>query len=111
MMGSETFIIVALEVEREEDAVFLRAVHLLGEEGAEGFLAHEGGVENFAGFQSSLFFEDDDLGLGGLALLRQGFGGRLRRDKLDAHGGCGRHRHGFLVREKIVMAHRGDARL
>ena len=53
------------EVQREEDAGFLRGGDLLGVERAEGLLAHEGRIENLAGEKGGLFLEDNGLrGLG-----------------------------------------------
>ena len=49
-----------LQVEGEEDAVLLRLGDLLVEEGDEGLLAHERGVEDFAGLERSLLLEDLD---------------------------------------------------
>ena len=92
-----------LEVEGEEGAVRLGLDELLGEEGAEGLPVHEGGVEDFAGFERGLFLEDDGGGLGAI----RGDGG----DELDADGGGGGDGDRLLVGEEIIMAHGADGSL
>ena len=84
-----------LQVEREEDAVLFGFGDLLFQEGEEGLLVHDGGVEDFAGLEGSLFLENFDSAIGD--------------DELDFHVGCLGNDDGFLVGEEVALAHGGDA--
>ena len=81
----------------EKDVVLFRLGDLLCEEGDEGGLVEDGGVDDFTGKQRGLFLED---------------GGRaVRGDELDFHGGRLGHGDGFLVRVEIIAAHGADGGL
>ena len=86
-----------LEVEGKEDALGLGGGDGLLVEGDEGLLAHLGGVEDLAGLEGELGEED--------------LHGAVGLDELDAGGGGGGKRSGFLVTEEIVAGHVGDGGL
>jgi hypothetical protein len=97
MIGSETFIIVALRWSEKSTPSALALAICSFEEGDERLLAHDRGVDDLAGLERSLFLEDLFCAVGG--------------DELDAHGGRGGDGDGLLVGEEIVVAHRGDGGL
>ena len=86
-----------LEVEGEEDAFALRAGDGLFIEGDEVGLAHDGGVEDLAGFEGGLLLEDDD--------------GAVGFDEFDADGGGDGGGEGGLVAEEVTVGHGGDVGL
>ncbi len=58
MMGSLTFIMVAFMWREKKDAIGFRLGDLFAEEIDERGLAHEGGVEDFAGLERGGFLEN-----------------------------------------------------
>ena len=86
-----------LKVEREQDALLLRGGDLLFEEGDEGLLAHDRGVEDFTGLERSLLLEDLD--------------GAVGCHELDSDVGGVGDGDGFLVGEEVVLAHGADVGL
>ena len=87
-----------LHVEREQHVVGLGFGDLGVEEGNEGRLAHEGGVEDFTGLEWGGFLEDLGRAVGG--------------DELDLHVGGFGDADGLLVGEEVALAaHRRDGGL
>ena len=78
MIGSETFIIVAFMCSEKSTPSAFALGDLLFEESDQRLLAHERGVEDFAGLERSLFLEH--------------FDGAVRADEFDFHVGRRRER-------------------
>ena len=81
-------------VQREQDAFCFCVFYLLGKEGEQGFFAHHGCVDDFAGFQGD-----------GLAQL---FFVALFVGEHDGYGSCFRYGNGLFVMEKVAALHGGN---
>ena len=97
MIGSETFIIVALRCTEKRTPSALARCDLLGEEVAQLRHVHERRVDDLTG-------EDGDR-------LLEHRGGPVGTDELDAQGVVGRQDDGRLVVAEVVRTHRRDVGL
>ncbi len=97
MIGSETFIIVALRCTDSSTSVGLGPRDLLGEEPAQRGDVHEGGVDDLAGQHLHLVLEHRDGAVGGLVL--------------DAQRVVVGHHDRLLVRAEVVLTHGGHVGL
>ena len=98
MIGSETFIIVAFRCsEKSTPSAFALAI-CSPRKATSAVLAHEGGVEDFAGLERRAFLEH----------LR----GAIGADEFDLHIRGGGDGDGFLIREEVTLpAHGADGGL
>ena len=84
-------------VKGKENTLLLGVGHLFAEKSHQGFLAHEGGVEDFSGLQGNGF-------------LQRGLGS-VGRGEDDPSLGRGVQGDRLLVGAKITGRHRGDVSL